>query len=114
MRLLLSASALLFISAQAISQDASAPTSVSSQEPANQAAPPSTQVAILDGNTPLEEIVSDPVGKAALEKNLPGVTSHPAYEQVKAMSLRQLLPHAQPVITEEKIVAFETELKSAN
>lgn len=113
MRRLLGASALLFISVPSIAQDASAPTSLTSQDPASQATPATTEDAVLDGNTPLEKIVSDPLGKAALEKNLPGVTSHPAYEQVKGMSLRQLLPHAQPVITEEKIVAFETELKSA-
>lgn len=106
------AAALFIASAPALSQDASAPAPPVTGTVPSSAAPVATQTSIIDGNTPLEKIVADPVGKAALEKNLPGVTTHPGYEQVKGMSLRQLLPVAQPVITEEKIAAFEAELKT--
>ena len=55
--------------------------------------------ALADGKksvdaTPIGELAADPAAKAVLDKELPGVTQHPAYDQFKGMTLRQLQPMA--------------------
>jgi phytoene dehydrogenase-like protein len=54
-----------------------------------------------------------PAGKAILDKELPGLTDHPAYEQFKGMTLRQLQPMASNMLTEEKLVAIQAALNAA-
>ena len=44
---------------------------------------------------------------------LPGLTDHPAYEQFKGMTLRQLQPMSGGVISEERITAVQAALDSA-
>jgi hypothetical protein len=74
---------------------------------------PKTEAAPLNGDSPIETIAASAAGKTAMEKHLPGVLPHPAYDQFKAMSLRELQPLSGGLITEEKIAALEAELKSA-
>lgn len=64
----------------------------------------------LNLDTPIEAIVADPAGKAALETGLPGITSHPSYDMFKAMSLKQLQPMAEGQITAEALAKVEAEL----
>jgi hypothetical protein len=81
------------------------------QAAAAQAAP--AAAAALNGDTPIETLAASAAGKASLEKQFPNILTHPAYEQFKAMSLRQLAPLAGGIITDEKIAALEADLAPA-
>lgn len=63
-------------------------------------------------DTPLAEVVADPAAKAVLDKTLPNLAKHPAFEQFKAMSLRQLQPYASGAISEEAVGKVDGELKA--
>ncbi len=54
-------------------------------------------------DTPIEQIVAVPAGKAVLDKDLPGVTTHAMYDQFKSMSLKDLQPMSQGAITDEAL-----------
>lgn len=74
--------------------------------------------ALADGKktvdaTPIAELVADPASKAVIDKELPGVTQHPAYEQFKGMTLRQLQPMAGNMLTDDKLAAIQAGLDSA-
>lgn len=77
------------------------------------AAAPAATPATFNGDTPIETIAADPVGKAVLEKDLPHLLNHPAYEQFKAMSLRQLEPYSGGALTDDQIAKVEADLKAA-
>lgn len=49
----------------------------------------------LNLDTPIEQIVANPAGKAVLDKDAPGLTNHPMYDQFKSMSLKDLAPMSQ-------------------
>jgi hypothetical protein len=51
-------------------------------------------------DTPIEQIAADPAGKAVLDKDLPGLTTHQAYDQFKGMSLSQVQPMSQGAISD--------------
>lgn len=61
-------------------------------------------------NTPIEQIVADPKGKAALDTDLPGTTTHPEYEMFKGMSLNQVVPFAGGQLTPERLKKVEASL----
>jgi hypothetical protein len=46
-------------------------------------------------DTPIETIVANADAKAILDKDLPGLTSHPMFDQFKSMSLKDLAPMSQ-------------------
>ena len=74
--------------------------------------------ALADGKksvdtTPIAELAADPTTKAILVKELGDVTQHPAYEQFKGMTLRQLQPMASSMLTEEKLAAIQKGLETA-
>ena len=66
-------------------------------------APAAAAVAAFSIDSPIEQLVANPATKAVLEADFPGVTTHPAYEQFKAMSLKQLAPYSNGIITDEKL-----------
>jgi hypothetical protein len=66
------------------------------------AAPAAT--AKYTADTPLETIVADPAGKAALDAVMPGLTTHAMFDQFKSMSLKQLQPMSGGKITDEGLV----------
>lgn len=80
---------------------------------ANHAAP-----AAADGkftlDTPVETIVADAKGKAVLEANLPGITTHEHYEMFKAMSLKQIAGMAPDKLTPEALAKVEAGLATLN
>jgi hypothetical protein len=47
-----------------------------------------------------------------LDKTLPNITKHPAFDQFKAMSLRQLQPYAPDRISEEAVAKVDVDLKA--
>ncbi len=73
--------AALFLSAQATAAPAPVP------------AAPTAAPAALNGDTPIETILADPAGKAVIDKDMPSLQTNPAFEQIKAMSLRQIQPY---------------------
>lgn len=63
--------------------------------------------------TPIADLAADPAGKAVLDKELPGITQHPAYEQFKGMTLRQLQPMSGGMLSDEKLAAIQKDLDAA-
>ena len=61
-------------------------------------------------DTPIETIVADPAAKAVLDADLPGVSTHPAYDQFKSMSLSQVQPMSQGALTDEALAKVKTDL----
>jgi hypothetical protein len=57
----------------------------------------------LSLDTPIEQIVADDAGKAVIMANFPDMMAHPAFDQFKAMSLKQLQPMSQGAITDEAL-----------
>jgi hypothetical protein len=94
------------MSAAAIAQPQATPAPTT---PAPTAAPATATV--LNGDTPIETLMAKPETKAILLKYVPEIENHPAYEQFKGMSLRQLQPLAGGIITDEKIAGMEADLK---
>ena len=70
------------------------------------------QEAKFSVDTPIEQLVADPAAKAVVEKHIPGIDQHPAYDQFKAMSLRQVAPYSEGLITEAMLNAMDAELKA--
>ncbi|MEP6785757.1 MAG: hypothetical protein ABI898_08445 [Sphingomonadales bacterium] len=95
MRVLLLATAVLSFSGWVPAQSASAQTSAPAAPAAVAAAPKFT----ID--TPIETIVADPAGKAALDSVMPHLTAHPMFDMFKSMSLKQLQPMSEGKITDE-------------
>ncbi|MGY4397768.1 hypothetical protein ACVWZA_002965 [Sphingomonas sp. UYAg733] len=61
-------------------------------------------------DTPIETIVADAAGKAVIEADLPGTTTHPMYDSFKGMSLNQVAPMSNGVITPEILTKVATDL----
>jgi len=57
----------------------------------------------LSLDTPIEQIVANPAGKAVLDKDLPGLSTHAMYDQFKTMSLKDLQPMSQGAITDDQL-----------
>ena len=76
------------------------------------APPPAPVVAVakLSIDSPIEALAADPVAKAALDANFPGVTTHSMYEQFKNLSIKQLQPMAADKITDAAIAKLATDL----
>lgn len=93
----------LMLSAAAQTQDAASATTPQAKpsQPAHQA---------LSVDSPIEAIMVDPEGKAVLDAEMPSLSAHPAYEQFKSMSLRQLQPYSGGSITDERLVAVQAKL----
>jgi hypothetical protein len=88
-----------------------APVAQAQTAPAAPAAPvQAVAAAKFNLDTPIEALVADDKAKAVLEANIPGVSTHPAYEQFKAMSLREVQPFSGGKVTEEMLVKIEKEL----
>ncbi|AJP70833.1 hypothetical protein [Sphingomonas hengshuiensis] len=90
-----------------------APVAASAQTaPAAAAAPatPAAAVAKFNLDTPIEQLVADPKAKAVLDADLPGTSTHPAYDMFKAMSLRAVQPYSEGAITDEMLKKVEADL----
>lgn len=79
------------------------------------AAPPSAGAAAGSSktftlDTPIATIAADPAGKAILDQDLPGLTSHPLYGLFKGRSLKQVQPMSGGAITDERLVKTQADL----
>jgi hypothetical protein len=64
---------------------------------------PAAAEAKLSIDSSIEALAANPVTKAVLDANFPGMTTHPAYEQFKGMSLKVVQPFSGGAITDEAI-----------
>lgn len=74
--------------------------------------PPSAPAGALTIDTPIETLMADARAKAVVTLHFGGadLTSHPAYEQFKSLSLKALAPFSQGLITEEMLTKIEADL----
>jgi hypothetical protein len=103
--------ALALAAVAALASAASAQNSVAPAAPAPAPAPatPAAPVA-LNLDTPIEVLMADPRAKAVLDARLPTLATHPAYNMIKAMSLRQVQPYSQGALTDEILAAIGADL----
>jgi uncharacterized iron-regulated protein len=73
-------------------------------------APAAAAAVAFSADTPIETIVANAQGKAALDKVVPGLTAHPQFEAFKSLSLRQLQPYSEGKITDDVLKAIDAEL----
>lgn len=67
----------------------------------------------LSTHLPLEKLMADPAGRAAVLKEFPGLDENPMYETLKSKSLREISPMAGGTIPEAKLDAIDAALASA-
>jgi glucose/arabinose dehydrogenase len=111
MRLALSLAALAGLASAASAQNSVAPAAsapAAAPAPAMPAAPAAPVALSLD--TPIEALMADPRAKAVLDARLPTLATHPAYNMIKAMNLRQVQPYSQGALTDEILAAIGTDL----
>ena len=63
-------------------------------------------------NNSIEELMGNEATAAILEKHVPGIGSHSAYDQFKSMSLIELQPWSGGLITDEIIAAVTADLEA--
>lgn len=76
------------------------------------AAPAFAQAALVGASvdtTPIADLAANPATKAVLDKHVPPLTTHPAFEQFKGMTLKALEPMSQGAITDEIIAAIQAD-----
>jgi hypothetical protein len=61
-------------------------------------------------DTPIETIAADPKGKAVLDADFPGMTTHEMYDSFKSMSLNQVQPMSGGAIPPEALTKAATDL----
>ena len=64
----------------------------------------------LNLDTPIETIVADAAGKAVLDADLPGLSTHQYYEMFKSMSLRSLAKAYPDKLAPDAVAKTETDL----
>jgi hypothetical protein len=62
--------------------------------------------------TPIEQIAANPAARAVLERELPGFTSHPQYDQFKAMSLEALEAMFPDAVPHDRVKAVDAALRA--
>ena len=63
-------------------------------------------------DTPIETIAANPAGKAVLDKDLPGLTTHEAYDSFKSMSLKDVQPMSNGAISDAALAEAGADLAS--
>lgn len=77
--------------------------------------PATTEVASapLTLDTPISDVCADPRGRAALDRNLPGLRKNPNYFLFQGFSLRQLASMSGGRITQAKLESVRQEFATA-
>lgn len=97
-----------FLVAGAVAAATLSPAVLAQQTPAPAAAQATAAKFGLD--TPIETLLADANAKSVLDTDIPGLSSHPALDQFKAMSLRAVQPLSQGALTDEMLKKVETDL----
>lgn len=66
----------------------------------------------LSLDTPVEAIVANPKGKAVLDAQLPGLTTHEHYPMFKAMTLNQIAPMSNGQVSAEALAKVKADLEA--
>ena len=106
-KIILAATAALFLTAGAAAAQAPASSTPATTTASTTTAATTTGFTL---DTPIEQIVANPAGKAVLDKDLPGLTTHPAYDQFKTMSLKEVEPMSQGALTDDMLAKTGTDL----
>lgn len=61
-------------------------------------------------DTPIETLIADEKAKAVLDADIPGLSSHPALDQFKSMSLRAVQPFSNGALTDEMLAKVQKDL----
>jgi hypothetical protein len=61
-------------------------------------------------STPVAVLADRPETKAILDMVLPGLTSHPSFEQFKSMTLKELQSYSSGAMTDEQLAKVQAEL----
>ena len=71
-----------------------------------------TKAEALTIDSPIEQLMADEQAKAIVTKHFDGqdVSEHPMYDQFKAMSLKDVAPFSQGMITDEMLVKIDADL----
>ncbi|MFD1786624.1 hypothetical protein ACFSC3_03465 [Sphingomonas floccifaciens] len=101
--------ALFLLSAACLTMPLAAQDHANHAAPAAPAAAPAT-AAKFSLDTPVETLMADAKGKAAVDAVLPGIEAHPSYEMAKAMSFNQLAAMAPTLLTPEVLGKLKTNL----
>ena len=75
--------------------------------PAKAAAPAAARFTL---ETPVKTIAAHPAGKAVLDAELPGLTTHKMYSMFKGMGLRKLSRYAPDQLTEARLAKVAASL----
>ncbi|UYY76506.1 hypothetical protein [Sphingomonas sp. R1] len=87
------------------------PAAMAQQTPAAApTAPAAASAAKFSLDTPIESLIADEKAKAVLDADIPGLSSHPALDQFKAMSLRAVQPFSNGALTDDMLKKVETDL----
>ena len=101
MKFVMLGAAMMAVAVPAVAQTTPAPVAP---------APATTPAAKFTLDSPIETIVADPAGKAVIDKDLPGTTTHPMYDQFKTMSLNQVAPMAADKMTPVLMAKVQADL----
>ena len=74
------------------------------------AAPTAAPQLPLTLDSPIEQIAANPDGKAILDRDIPGLTVHPMYDQFKVHTLKELQPMSSGQITDEGLQKVAADL----
>ena len=104
--------AALFVmtAAPAMAQNAPAAPAPAAPAAAPAATADATPAATFTLDTPIETSAADPAGTAVLDADLPGMTTHAAYEQFKVLSLTAVQPLSNGAITDEQLAKVKADL----
>jgi hypothetical protein len=78
-----------------------------SAPPSPPAEPAASQALSID--TPIETLVATPQAKAALDADIPGLTTHPMYDRFKRESLRSLAPKFGGAISDKDLAKVQAD-----
>ena len=99
------------IAAPAVAHDgAHKPTAAIASAVVATPAAPAASTSRLSIDMPIEAIAADPAGKAVLDANFPGMTTHAMYEQFKGMTLTQVQPMSNGNIKDEAVAKAKDDL----
>jgi 2-polyprenyl-6-methoxyphenol hydroxylase-like FAD-dependent oxidoreductase len=74
--------------------------------------PAGDEAAFLSLDLPIEQIVNEPGGKSALDAHIQQLTSHEMYAMFKSMTLHQLQPMSEGLITDAVLAQIEKEIST--
>lgn len=69
-----------------------------------------TKAAAFTIDTPIVELMANERAKAVVDKHIPGIEAHPAYDQIKGFSLPMVQPFSEGAITDEMLAAISASL----